>query len=357
MTMRCCAGHLALLLVITAAACRASGDARHDGGGGGSGATGSGGSGAGGSGSGGSGPGGSGTGGSGGTGGATPGDASVTDARDSGPLDDAAPTDASASSCEGVDGGTNARPRYLDMRISGAGFEAHEGRSVFLFTRGSNSGVLGVGRATVVGGAFVLDLPKGYLRAGTQEIYWLIDTDGDGLCNEAAGDHAGYVAAAGFDPPGDETFATTITDNHVRMTPRYPDLCTAAKAFGEMNDFNITGSGFAAHEGRRIHLLTRTVVNGAIFASGTATVVSGGFSFAFPKAFESFTYQELFWYVDEDGDGRCTSAGDHTGYVVTPAFTPVGNTPVTMPITDNHMSRSGRGADVCVVMNGCQLAP
>jgi hypothetical protein len=124
-----------------------------------------------------------------------------------------------------------------------------------------------------------------------------------------------------------------------------------------MFDFIVTGSGFASHDGRRVHLLTRTAVNGAIFGSDVATVMNGSFSFTFPKGFEWVSYQEVFWFVDEDGDGICTAAVDHPGYAVTPAFTPLENVPVTMPITDNHATRSARRADVCVVMNGCQLAP
>jgi len=281
----------------------------------------------------------------------------VADVRDAAQGSDASAGGGAGTSCEGVDGGTSPRPGYLDMHITASGFGAHERQTVFLVTREGNSGVLGAGRATVVDGGFTVSFPKGYQRASSHEILWLVDADGDGLCTEAAGDHTGYLVAGGFDPLGSEAFTVAITDNHIRTTPRTPDLCNSVRAFADMLDFNVTGSGFASHDGRRVHLLTRTAVNGAIFGSGVATVTGGSFSFNFPKGFEWVSYQEVFWFVDEDGDGICTAAVDHLGYAVTPAFTPLENVPVTMPITDNHATRSARGADVCVVMNGCQLAP
>jgi hypothetical protein len=123
-----------------------------------------------------------------------------------------------------------------------------------------------------------------------------------------------------------------------------------------MADMNVTGLGFKAHEGAIVHLLTRSFQNGAVFGRGEAPVAAGGFAFRLPHAFVSFTYQEVFWYVDADGDGACTTA-DHRGYTVTAAFRPTGNEALDQPITDNHVVTSARGADVCIVMNGCLLAP
>lgn len=276
-------------------------------------------------------------------------------ARDSS-VPDRATGDSAAISCESLDGGADADPRYLDLDIAASGFAAHEGQKVFLVTRGGIGTVLGVGTKTVAAGSFSFHFPKGYLRAWSQEILWLVDSDGDGLCTAAAGDHTGYVVAGGFDPAGNAPFAVSITDNHVGATPREPDLCNPTLAFGEMLDFNITGSGFAAHDGRTVRLLTRTGQNGAIFGAGQAMVTAGGFAFHFPKGFETFTYQEVIWFVDDDGDGTCTAA-DHTGSVVTSAFSPLQIEPLDMSITDNHMTMTARGADICTVMNGCQLAP
>jgi len=268
---------------------------------------------------------------------------------------DRATGDTAALSCESLDGGADADTRYLDLEIAASGFAAHEGQKIFLVTRAGIFAVLGVGTTTVAAGSFSFHFPKGYLRAWSQEILWLVDSDGDGVCNEAAGDHAGYVVAGGFDPAGNAPFAVSITDNHVGAT-RDADLCNPKLPFGEMLDLNITGSGFAAHDGRTVRLLTRTGQNGAIFGAGQALIAAGGFAFHFPKGFETSAYQEVIWFVDDDGDGTCTAA-DHTGYAVTSAFSPLEIAPLDMTITDNHMATTARAADICTVMNGCQLAP
>jgi hypothetical protein len=65
--------------------------------------------------------------------------------------------------------------------------------------------------------------------------------------------------------------------------------------------------------------------------------------------------EEIFWFVDADGDGLCTSA-DHRGYAVTPIVaTEVDQ--VNVDITDNHTNETPNGVDVCVVLNGCPVAP
>lgn len=265
--------------------------------------------------------------------------------------------DAAGLSCEGVDAGTSPRGDYLDMDISAAGFAEHEGRAVFLVTRTDAWDVLGVGRATVVGGRFAFHFPKAYQRALSQEVLWFVDGDGDGLCTGAAGDHSGYLVAGPFDPAGNDAVAVALSDNHVRVSPQGADLCAPAMAFADMLDIDVTASGFEAHDGRTVYLLTRSAANGAIFGAGRATIAAGGFALHLPKAFVADTYQEVFWFVDEDADGTCAGGTDHTGTMVTSAFWPTENVPYDLRLTDNHALESGRHADVCVVMNGCQLAP
>ena len=119
---------------------------------------------------------------------------------------------------------------------------------------------------------------------------------------------------------------------------------------------DITATGFAAHDGATVRLLTRTGQNGAVFGAGQTTIAGGKFSLHFPSAYQQFTYQEILWFVDIDGDGVCTIA-DHRGGVSSSAFTPTGSAAVTMPITDNHMTTTTRSADLCAIANGCQLAP
>jgi hypothetical protein len=266
--------------------------------------------------------------------------------------------DASAATgCEGVDAGGIVSPAYADMNITASGFAEHEGRSVFLVTRSNSSGVIGARSVTVTGGGFAVRFPKGYTRSSEQDLLWLIDADGDGRCNTDAGDHTGYLRVSAATPAGADALEVAITDNHVRTTSGGVDICNAAAPFGDMMDFNIAGVGFEAHDGQRVHLLTRTVYNGAIFGSGEAVVTGGGFAFHFPKGYQRFTYQEIFLFVDVDGDGACAPGTDHTAYKATSAFNPVAIMPIDEQVMDNHTSRSGRNADVCIIMNGCQIAP
>lgn len=265
--------------------------------------------------------------------------------------------DATTAACEGVDAGSAASLSYVDLNITASGFSEHEGQTVFLVTRSNSYGVLGSGSAVVSGGAFAFHFPKGYRRAADQQIIWLLDADGDGVCDEAAGDHTGLFLLSATDPPGAEPVAVAISDNHVGMTSSGATICNSVLPFGDMLDMNVTGTGFDAYEGRTVHLLARTVDNGAIFASGHAVVASGGFVLHCPRGFERSSYEEIVFFVDVDGDGRCRPGTDDPGYTVTSAFNPIQNVPVDVPLMDNHMAQSARGADVCAVMNGCQLAP
>src|SRR6266498_514797 len=325
--MRSKAGFLLLAGWLASAGCSDAGGNAGDGGGGLAG-----------------GAGGAGTGGSGG--------AAVSDAGVGGAADASA-----ATGCEGVDAGGIVSPAYADMTITASGFAEHEGRSVFLVTRANISGVIGARSVTVTGGRFAFRFPKGYKRSSEQDLLWLIDSDGDGRCNTDAGDHTGYLRVNAANPAGSDALEVAITDNHVRTTSGGVDICNPAAPFGDMMDFNITGVGFEAHDGQRVHLLTRTAYNGAIFGSGDAVVTGGGFAFHFPKDYQRFTYQEIFLCVDVDGDGACAPGTDHTTYKATSAFNPVPITPFDDQVMDDHTSKSGRNADVCIVMNGCQIAP
>jgi hypothetical protein len=246
--------------------------------------------------------------------------------------------------------------KFLNLDVRGDGFGAHEGQAVHLVTRISTSGVLGAGRVTVASGGFAIHFEGGYQRNTSQQLIWFADQDGDGTCNPAMGDHMGYVALGPFDPAADDALAVTISDNHVTDVAGDPSVCSANRPFGGMTDMNVTATGFAAHDGSTVYVLTRTFQNGAVFGRGQATVASGGFSLHLPRGFVVMTYQEVLWFVDVDGDGVCT-ANDHLGYTVTAAAVPTGNQPFDQMISDNHTDMSARAADVCVVMNGCPIAP
>lgn len=246
--------------------------------------------------------------------------------------------------------------RFLNLDVRGDGFGAHEGQAVHLVTRTNSSGVIGAGTVTVEGGGFTVHFESGYERNTSQQLIWFADQDGDGTCNPAMGDHMGYVAVGPFDPAANDALAVSVSDNHVTDVAGDTTVCSANRAFGGMVDMNVMASGFAAHEGSTVHVLTRTFQNGAVFGRGQATVASGGFSLRFPRGFVVQTYQEVFWFVDVDGDGVCT-ATDHPGYTVTAAAVPTANQPFDQMISDNHTAMSARAADVCVVMNGCPIAP
>jgi len=264
--------------------------------------------------------------------------------------------DGGVSTCEVGDAGSATGPSFVDLSVLASGFPEHEGETAFLVTRVAGDQVLGTGSARVTGGAFMFRFPKGYKLSANQEILWLFDEDGDGLCREGDGDHTGYVFVNASDSPPPGGLEVAISDNHARTTSRGFSFCNNTP-FGDMLDMDITGIGFDAHNGRTVHLVTRTIANGAVFGSGDATIEGGGFAFHLRKGFQRFTYQEIFFFIDIDGDGRCASETDHTGYVLTPAFTPTMNMPVKMQVMDNHVALSARGASVCAVMNGCQLAP
>jgi hypothetical protein len=264
---------------------------------------------------------------------------------------------ATNTACEGVDGGSVASSPYADLDITASGFVEHEGQTVFVVTRSNLGGVLGSGSAKVAGGAFAIHFPKGYRRSYDQEILWLLDADGDGLCDADAGDHTGYVLVKATDPVGAEPLRIAIDDNHVRTSASNAEFCRAGTPLGDMLDMNITGVGFDAYEGRTLHLVTRTTYNGAIFGSGEAIVTGGGFAFHFRRGYQRFTYQEVLFFVDIDADGGCAPESDHAGFFATSAFNPIQNVAVNVQLPDTHVVKTGRGADVCVVMNGCQLSP
>src|SRR3569832_2028585 len=119
------------------------------------------------------------------------------------------------ASVDAADAGAAASLSYVDLNISASGFTEHEGQTVFLVTRSNTYGVLGSGSAVVSGGAFAFHFPKGYRRAADQQIIWLLDADGDGVCDEAGGDHTGFLLLSATDPPGAEPVAVAISDNHV----------------------------------------------------------------------------------------------------------------------------------------------
>lgn len=259
--------------------------------------------------------------------------------------------------CQPGDAGADRQRSFIDLRITGVAFDEHNGSTIHLYAAGSSiNDVYGFGTQVIAGAGFVLDLPGGYRRGSIQAIVWFVDADGDGTCNSGNNDHPGYTTIGPFDPgPGaNERIDVTISDNHLNPFQGTGDPCAGATV--PLLDLDIKGSAFDAHEGQTIHLLTSSPNNDVVRAAGQATIQAGTFAFHFPKGFERFTYQDVFWFVDVDGDGRCTTGADHTGYVSTAAFNPSDAAPLQMTITDNHAA-TVRGQDVCAVMSGCRPPP
>jgi hypothetical protein len=244
--------------------------------------------------------------------------------------------------------------RFLNLDVSSQGFPGeHSGEWVYVVTRNATSGVLGAGRGLLSGPGFTLHFEGGYERNTSQMIEWFADADGSGDCIFSSGDHVGYMMIGPFDPAGNDAVSATIVHNDVGGIPGEGNSCNGGGVFGYMADMSLSAAGFAAYNGATVYLLTRATQNGAVFARGETTIAGGGFGFYFPRGYAQQTTQEVFWFVDADGDGVCTSS-DRPGYAVTPASA---MDTLYFDITDNHVATSVTGADVCVVLNGCPIAP
>jgi hypothetical protein len=343
-------GEWTLLLVLAGASCSGASNAPGDGGssqGGSSGAGGSGAAGgAGGSGgSAGSAGGGAGTVGSGGAGGTsgTSGGPAGRGGWGSGGID---------PSCVRPDAQLN---RFLNLDIRGEAFpDEHRLEYVYVVTKNASSGIIAAGRATV-GSAFTLHLEGGYERNTVQQIAWFADADGDGRCYSSDGDHFGYIMVGPFDPAGNDAYSVTFRHNDVAGIPGEANPCVGSRPFGDMAGIGLRATGFEAHERATFYALARNPLNGFVFGRGQYPFLSGQFGLHLPRAYARNLAEEIFWFVDADGDGLCTSA-DHRGYAVTPIVaTEVDQ--VNVDITDNHTNETPKGVDVCVVLNGCPVAP
>jgi len=242
---------------------------------------------------------------------------------------------------------------FVDLLVSAAGFAEHEGRTVYLYVTTQGGQMLGTASAVVRAGVFSARFPNGYQRNAVETLLWYVDSDGDGRCLSANGDHVGHQSIDAFAVTGTEPHQIDIVDNHDdSFSPSDPNMCTGIKEFARMMDLEISGSGFNEHEGQPVYLITRTSRNNAVFAAAQATVAAGAFQFAFRRAYERFTYQEVLWFTDVDGDGVCGPA-DHVGYASTNGDNPVASQLSQVKIKDNHAATTARNADVCAAMNGC----
>lgn len=117
----------------------------------------------------------------------------------------------------------------LTMAVTGAGFGAHEGATIFFATRTSNGAPLAVGLTSIaVGGAASFSqYAHAYERNANQQVLWFVDVQRTpaGVCDVNSGDHVGTLGTSPFDPAGNDVFDVGITDNHVGTTATNEDVC------------------------------------------------------------------------------------------------------------------------------------
>jgi hypothetical protein len=118
----------------------------------------------------------------------------------------------------------------LDLVVTGQGFEEHEGKRVYVFTRESNYRTpLGHGSELVRSGRFTLRFPDGYARFSYQLVFYYVDVNGDGRCDESTGDHTGFTITNAFNPAGNEPDEVALPDNH-RSSQRDERVCDLMNA-------------------------------------------------------------------------------------------------------------------------------
>lgn len=98
---------------------------------------------------------------------------------------DSRPADAGPSPCnQPGDAGDGGRP-YFDLIVGGR-WNVPDGRRMFVLTREYSSMIpRGHGSAVIKDGSFLIRLPRAYLNFSYQPIFYFLDVDDDGRCDEA----------------------------------------------------------------------------------------------------------------------------------------------------------------------------
>jgi hypothetical protein len=265
--------------------------------------------------------------------------------------------------------GGDANEHYYDLEIGGQGLVSLEGRVVTVRIGDPPLVRLASGQARVVGGSFSLTLPQ-VLEDGlykTKIIHF--DVDGDGRCGP--GDQAWIDRSSSLNAPGLATRMFEPDGAGVRLSGsnvgagvvsapdaevcRRIEICgpydPRAEATRPIVDMKVAGSGLEAHERQRVRLLTRSRSTASLRGIGRGIVFGGRFTVYLPNGYERRADQEILWFVDVDGDGRCNaSAGDHLGYATVAGLDPTGNDAVAVAVTDDHAGVVPGDVDVCAGM-------
>jgi hypothetical protein len=222
-------------------------------------------------------------------------------------------------------------------------------------------------QARVIDGKFVMRLPQ-TLEAGLYKTKLVhFDVDGDGRCGP--GDQVWVDRSSSQSAPGivtrmfgsDATGTRFLGPASVAGTLSAPDAetCSRIELCGPYVaetprpslDLKIAGSGFDAHNDLPIRLVTRSSGTAALRGLGRAGIIAGRFTIYVPNGYQRGTDQEIFWFVDVDGDGKCGAAGgDHLGQATVGSIDPAGNEPVEVSVSDDHTATSPGGTDVCAAM-------
>jgi hypothetical protein len=129
-----------------------------------------------------------------------------------------------------LDAAVDGPHRFLDLVVKGQGFEEHEGKRVYIFTRVFDTKApLGHGSDLVRAGQFSIFFPNGYARFSYQPIFYYVDVNGDGRCDEATGDHPGLTLSNASNPTSNDPLEMAVRDNHMSMlrNERVCDLMNA----------------------------------------------------------------------------------------------------------------------------------
>jgi hypothetical protein len=254
---------------------------------------------------------------------------------------------------------------YLDLEIMGDGLDAFEGMVVTVRLGDPPLYRLTSAQTRVTGGKLSLSLPQvlEYSLYKMKRIHF--DVDGDGQCGP--GDLIWVDASASSSAPGvairmfgsdGTTIRATGSDAAVGMlaAPTAADcqriaVCgpydPAAEGTRPVLDMKVVGSGFDAHEGESVRLLTRNAGTGALRGIGRGTVFGGRLTVYLPNGYERAADQEILWFVDVDGDGACNAgAGDQLGYARPVGFNPAGNEVLEVSVTDDPATVPAT-VDVC----------
>ena len=263
---------------------------------------------------------------------------------------------------------------YWDMRMAGEGLSPFEGRMVTVRVGLWPDGRWASGQARIVDGAFTLDFPQGHQATYYTQKTVLFDVDGDGRCGpgdavwndfSATPSGPGYVERIfGPSETGGITVVGGLTGPPGRAVPldaasaedcRRIDACASSAARANEKrafiDGIVRGAGFDAFEGRFVRLAARTLVGATRLGAARAQIIGGRFTMRLPAGIQRQAAPELLWFVDADGNDKCSAtSGDLLGYATPGAFDPPANDPATVSIAASSLAVVPGNVDVCAAI-------